>query len=201
MSHGTKLCLSGLVLVVGVAWFGRDVWLKSLGRYLTATQAEAGSSADYAVIPGADYVRADVDMETLKEAVHLLRAGSVKHIAMTCADVYGVSGCELAEAALRDGGDPGVRIEWLRTEGLPDEIEADKVIRWLTERGAKSTIILLPNYKARRLGEVYHRLGGQSALGVNVSRRDREFDPQRWWKSREGRKRFAEEFVRMARLF
>ena len=87
--------------------------------------------------------------------MRLLRTGRIERIVMSCPDLYGVSECELAETALRDRGYQGVRIEWLRTGRLPDEMEADKAIRWLRERGAKSAIILLPNYKARRLGGVY----------------------------------------------
>jgi hypothetical protein len=200
MSRGTKLCLSSLVLMVGIAWFGRDVWLEALGRYLTATSAELGSSADYAVVPASDDIRADVHVETLEEAVRLLRAGRVKHIVMSCPDWYGSSECELAETALRDRGYLGARIEWLRTERLPDEMEADKTIRWLRERGTKSAIILLPNYKARRLGGAYRRLGVQSGIEVSVSAQNGDFDPQRWWRSREEQKRFAEELVRLTRL-
>ena len=187
MSRRTKLCLSGLVLIVGIAWFSRTVWLETFGRYLTATSGKPGLSADFAVIPAADYIRADVDVETLEEAVRMLRTGRVKNIVMSCPDWYGISECELAETALQDRGYLGTRIEWLRTKRLPDELEADKAIRWLRERGAKSAIILLPNYKARRLGGVYHRLGGQSAIEVTVSSQSQEFDPQRWWKSRRER--------------
>jgi hypothetical protein len=199
MSLGTKLCFSSLALL-GTAWFGRNIWLEALGQYLTATDVESSSNADYAVVPAADYVRADVDKETLKEAVRLLHTGSVKHIVMSCPDAYGVSECELAEAELRDGGYPRVRLEWLRTTNLPDESEADLVLRWLTERDAKSVIVVLPNYKARRLGAAYVRRGAQSGIQVTLACQSREFDPERWWKSREGQKRFAEEFVRLARL-
>src|ERR1035437_6177699 len=199
MSRGMKACLSGLV-IVSIAWFGRDVWLGAVGRYLTATSGEASLSADFAVVPAADYIRADVGMETLEEAVRLQRGGSVKRIVMSCMDSYGVSECELAETALRNRGYLGSRIEWLRTEPMPDEMEAVKTIQYLRERGAKSAIILLPNYKVRRLGRVYRRLGSQSEIGVTVSSQNREFNPQRWWKSREGQKRFAEEFLRLTRL-
>jgi len=74
-----KACYSGL-LMVGIVWFGRDVWLGTVGRYLTATSGGASSSADFAVVPAADYIRADVDMETLEEAVRLQRGGSAKRI-------------------------------------------------------------------------------------------------------------------------
>jgi len=186
--------------MVGIAWFGRNVWLEAFGRYLTAASGEPGPSADFAVVPAADYIRADVRLETLEDAVRLLHTGRIKQIVMSCPDLYGVSECELAETGLRDRGYPGVRIDWLRTARMPDEMEADQVIRWLRKGGAKSAIILLPNYKARRLGGVYHRLGAQSAIEVTVSSQSREFDPQRWWRSREGQKRFAEEFVRLRRL-
>ena len=171
-----------------------------LGRCLTSTGGGASSSADFAVVPAADYIRPDVVMETLEQAVRLQRGGSVTRIVMSCPDFYGISECELAETALRNRGYLGARIEWLRTEPLPDEIEADKTIRWLAERGAKSAIILLPNYKTRRLGRVYRRLGSQSEIEVTVSRQNREFDPQRWWRSREGQKRFVEKFLRLTRL-
>src|ERR1039458_1791435 len=130
MSRGMKACLSGLV-IVSITGFGRDVWLGAVGRYLTATSGGASSSADFAVVPAADYIRPDVGMETLEEAVRRQRGGSVKRIVMSCPDFYGVSECELAETALRNRGYLGARIEWLRTEPLPDEIEADKTIRWL----------------------------------------------------------------------
>lgn len=199
MSRGMKACLSGLVMV-GVAWFGRDAWLGALGRSLTASRGEPSSSVDFAVVPAADYIRPDVGMETLEEAVRLQLGGSVKHIVMSCPDFYGVSECELAETALRNRGYLGARVEWLRTEPMPDEMEAGKTIQYLRGRGAKSAIILLPNYKVWRLGGVYRRLGAQSAIQVNVSGQDREFKPRRWWKSREGQKRFAEELLRLTRL-
>lgn len=128
------------------------------------------------------------------------RSGGVKRVVMSCPDSYGVSECEFAETALRNRGYLGVRIEWLRTERIPDEMEAGKAIQYLRERGAKSAIILLPNYKTRRLGRVYRRLGAQSGIRVNVWSQEREFNPQRWWRSREGQKRFAEEFLRLTRL-
>jgi hypothetical protein len=97
-------------MMVGVAWFGRDVWLGAVGRYLTVTNGGASSSADFAVVPAADYIRPDVGMETLEEAARLQRGGSVKRIVMSCPD-YGVSECELAETALRNRGYLGARIE------------------------------------------------------------------------------------------
>ena len=79
-------------------------------------------------------------------------------------------------------------------------MEAGKTIQYLRERGAKSAIILLPNYKTRRLGRVYRRLGARSGIRVNVWSQEREFNPQRWWRSREGQKRFAEQVLRLTRL-
>src|ERR1039457_3754390 len=102
MSRGMKACLSGLV-IVSIAWFGRDVWLGAVGRCLTSTGGGASSSADFAVVPAADYIRADVGMETLEEAVRLQRGGSVNRIVMSCRDSYGVSECELAETLVWQG--------------------------------------------------------------------------------------------------
>jgi hypothetical protein len=200
MSRRLKLCLASLVVVAGIAWFGRGVWLSFLGQYLVGTDGEVKSGADVVVVPAADYLRADVGLDTLEEAMRLQRGSWVKRILMSCPDWYDVSECELAEKALRDRGYPEARIEWLRTERLPDELEADLAIRHLKDSGSKSAIILLPNYKARRLGYVYRRLGAQDGVEVAVWRQAGAFDPQRWWRSREGRKRFAEELLRRARL-
>lgn len=193
------LCLSALIMVIALAWFSRDAWLAALGRCLT-TGDEPRSSAEFAIIPAADYVRSDVGMETLETAVRLQREGRVTRIVMSCSDYYGVSECELAESALRNRGYLGAQFEWLRTEPLPDELEAGKTIQYLKERSAKSAIVLLPNYKVWRLGAVYRRLGLQSSIQVHVSARNQWFNPQQWWRSREGKKRFTEELLRLTRL-
>jgi hypothetical protein len=201
MSRRAKLGVAAcLVLAIGCAWFGRNVWLVAFGRYLIGPSRDLRSNADVVVVPGADYIYPDVRVETLDEAARLLRDGRVNRIVMSCAEFYGVSGCELAEQALRDRGYPEVRIEWLRTERLPDDVEADKLISHLRESGTKSAIILLPNYKQRRLGSVYRRLGTRSAIDVDIWGRGGEYDPERWWRAREGQKRFAEELLRFAGL-
>jgi hypothetical protein len=199
MSREVKLYLAGLLLTCSIAWLGREAWLSALGRYLAETRGGL-PVADVVVVPAADDIRADVSIETLQEAAGLVRAGRVQHFVMSCADVYGVSECELAQRSLQDRGYPGTKIDWLRTERLPDEMEAAKTIQELSERRFKSAIVLLPNYKARRLGGTYRRIATHFAIEVNVLGQTREFDPQRWWRSREGQKRFAEEFLRLARL-
>ena len=199
MSRGMKAGLAGLVLV-GITWISREAWCAALGRFFTDGNLESGSAADFAVVPAADYIRPDVSIQALEEVVRLQRTGSVKGILMSCPDYYGISECELAETALRNRGYPGVRFDWLRTKPLPDDIEAGQTVRWLAERGAKSAIVILPNYKVRRLGSIYRRPGTRSAIRVEVSGQDREFNPQSWWRSREGQKRFAEELVRITHL-
>lgn len=188
-------------MMAGIAWLGRTIWLGALGLCLVTSRGEQPSStADFAVVPAADYIRADVSMDTLDVALRLQSAGSVRRILMTCPDSYGVSGCQLAETALRNRGRPTARIEWLRTRPIPDEMEAGKTIQYIRECGARSAIILLPNYKVRRLGGLYRQLGRESAIQVRVSGRSRDFSPREWWKSREGQKRFAEDFLRLTRL-
>src|ERR1017187_3281141 len=75
---------------------------------------------------------------------------------------------QLAEKSLRDRGWPRAPIDWLPTKRLPDEIKADKTLRYLKERGVKSAIILITNYKARRLGRTYRRLGAQIGAAIYV---------------------------------
>jgi hypothetical protein len=200
MSRRAKFGFTCLMLAVGFAWFGRNVCLVALGRYLTCSSRDLRSTADVVVVPGADRTHLDVRMETLEEAARLLRDRRVNRIVMSCAEFYGVSGCELAERALGDRGYPGVRIEPLCTGRLPDEVEADKLIRRLRDNGNKSAIILLPNYKMRRLGAVYRRLSVRFGVDVDIWGRGGEFDPEGWWRAREGKKRLAEELLKFAGL-
>jgi hypothetical protein len=199
MSRQLTMSLAGLLLACSIAWLGRAAWLTALGGYLTETRGGL-SVADVVLIPAADYIRADVSIETLQEAARLVREGRAQHFVMSCAEIYAVSECELAQRSLKDKGYPETKIDWLRTERLPDEMEAAKTIRELRQRGFKSAIVLLPNYKARRLGETYRRIATQSAIEMTVLSMARDFDPQGWWRSREGHKRFLEEFLRLTGL-
>ncbi len=198
MRRRVTLVFAALILTVCLAGFGREFWLAALGRYIAGSSRELKASWEIVVVPAADYLRADVGRETLAEAERLVHEGRARQIVMSCADLYGVSECELAERVLHHSGRLRARIEWLRTERLPDEVEADLAIRHLKRNGTGSAIILLPNYKARRLGRVYRRLGGRSGIEVDVMCLHGEFDPERWWRSGEGQKRFAEELVKLA---
>ena len=124
MSGRLKLCFACLLVFICLLWFNRSVFLTALGQYVVATTEDRHSVADFLVIPAADDIRPDVSTGTLTEAVRLLREGHVSHILMTCPDYYGVSECALA-------GHPDARIEWLRTERLADEDEADLAIKYL----------------------------------------------------------------------
>jgi hypothetical protein len=88
MSRGLKLCLAVLLLMFSIACLGRESWLLALGRYLAETHVP-----DVVVVPAADYLRADVSTETLEHAARLVREGHVRHIVMSCAEVYGVGEC------------------------------------------------------------------------------------------------------------
>ena len=188
-----------LALGCAVAWLARGWWLAGLGGRLVRVDALAGMAADAVAVPAADYVRAGVPLETLEEALRLRGRG---RMLMSCPDWYGVSECALAESALKKRGYPGARLEWLRTARLPDEEEAEAVIGRLRQDGMGSAIILLPNYKTRRLGGLYKKLGQRAGVGVRVAAAPgADFQPERWWQSREGQKRFAEEVLRWLGVF
>lgn len=201
MSSRLKVCLASLVLIAGIAWFRREVWLAFLGQYLVGTNGAVPSGGDVVVVPAADYIQADVSAGTLERAAKLLHDGRVKHILMSCGEFYGVCECELAEKALRDRGYRDARIDSLSTPRIADEVEADLALRHLKDSGNKSAIILLPNYKAWRLGRVYRRIGAKDGIEIAVWPQTGVFDPERWWKSREGQKRFFAELLKVTHLF
>lgn len=189
------------LLLLGFAWFGRTLWLSGLGQYLVSPAEQTQTPADAVLVPAADYIRTDVFSNTLEDAAGLLRMGRAKHFVMTCADAYDVSECKLAERALADAGYQGVHIEPLNMSRVSDEVEADLAVRYLKTTGRRSAIVLLPNYKIRRLGRQYRRSGEESGIAIAIEGQNREFDPQRWWKSRQGQERVCEEFMRRFALF
>jgi uncharacterized SAM-binding protein YcdF (DUF218 family) len=71
--------------------------------------------------------------------------------------------------------------------------EAETLIGLITSRGWKRILIVTSNYHARRAGFIFERVL-PPGVTVHVSgARDSEFDPSRWWETRQGQKLFLGE--------
>jgi uncharacterized SAM-binding protein YcdF (DUF218 family) len=106
-----------------------------------------------------------------------------------------VSVADLIEHDLESFGVPAKSIVKLphRADNTREEaVEAEKLIR---ARGWKRIIVVTSNYHTRRARFIFERvLPAGVTLRVSAAR-DSEFDPTRWWETRQGRKLFMTELA------
>jgi len=73
--------------------------------------------------------------------------------------------------------------------------EAAEAARLIQARGWKRIIVVTSNYHTRRTRFIYGRVL-PSSITIRVSgARDSEFDPSRWWETRQGQKLFFSELA------
>jgi uncharacterized SAM-binding protein YcdF (DUF218 family) len=73
--------------------------------------------------------------------------------------------------------------------------EAEALAGLIAGRGWKRILLVTSNYHARRAEFIFERLLPAS-VSVRVSgARDSEFDPSRWWETRQGQKLFLDELL------
>ncbi|MGQ9635773.1 MAG: hypothetical protein ACUVXB_16205 [Bryobacteraceae bacterium] len=188
---------------VAALYLLRALWLRQLAYALLGpaglpTRAER---VDAILVPNADWVEGTGGMEALEQAASLVRGGLAGTLYMTCPDWDGVSACQLAQEALTKRGQTGVEINAIRTERLPDRLEAEFALERLNSAGVKSTIVVLPSYKGRRLAAAYRKAAERHGLRViPLSTPVQDFDPNTWWRFRQSQKLFAYEVLRWLRL-
>jgi hypothetical protein len=186
-----------LAVLAAAVWLRRDLWLTFLGGSLIRTDAEPTSAAEVLVIPAADYITNDTSTASLRYAARLVVQGRAGSILMSCPDWYGVSVCELAQATLAQQGFSDIKIQPLHLGPLPDDLEADLLVSHLSKSRLKTAIIMLPNYKTRRLGAVYRKLARQHGIAVFVAASpSTDFNPNNWWLTRKSRRLFSYETTR-----
>lgn len=186
-----------LAVLAAAVGLGRDVWLTFLGASLIQTDGAPTSAAQVLVIPAADYIINDTSTPSLRHAANLVAQGTARSILMSCPDWYGVSVCELAQATLAQQGFPDIKIQPLHLDLLPDDLEAGLILSHLSKSRLKTAILMLPNYKTRRLGALYKKLARQHGITVFVVvSPSTDFNPNNWWLTRKSRKLFYYETTR-----
>jgi uncharacterized SAM-binding protein YcdF (DUF218 family) len=73
--------------------------------------------------------------------------------------------------------------------------EATESAKIIQSRGWKHIVVVTSNYHARRARFIYGRIL-PSSVSLRVSgARDSDFDPSRWWETRQGQKLFLSELA------
>jgi uncharacterized SAM-binding protein YcdF (DUF218 family) len=102
---------------------------------------------------------------------------------------------EVMQHDLESFGVPASSILPLAHRGGNTLEEAGEVAKLIHTRGWKRVVVVTSNYHARRARFIYGRI-----LPPNISfrvsgARDSEFDPSRWWQTRQGQKLFFSELA------
>jgi len=106
-----------------------------------------------------------------------------------------VSIADVMEHDLQSFGVPATAIVKLSSRAQNTREEAGDVAHLIQARGWKRVMVVTSNYHARRTRFIYARtLPSTVTLRVSGAR-DSEFDPSRWWESRQGQKLFLNEIV------
>ena len=102
---------------------------------------------------------------------------------------------EMMERDLESHGVPAASIVKLSHRGENTREEAEALAGLIASRGWKRVLIVTSNYHARRARFIFERVL-PTDISVHVSSADdSEFDPSRWWETRQGRKLFSSELL------
>lgn len=106
-----------------------------------------------------------------------------------------VSIADVMEHDLESFGVPAKAIVKLSHRAGNTREEAVETARLIQTRSWKHIVVVTSNYHARRARFIYGRILPSSVSFRVSGARDSEFDPSRWWESRQGQKLFMSELA------
>ena len=181
--------LTGAVLLALV--LSRNVWLGALGGLLV--NAEPPQKSDLIVVLAGDQFGRRIVF-----GAELVRQGYASQVLVSGPpNLYGFHEHELAiPFAVKRGYPEGIFIGFPVEGANNTEEEARRILPELRRRGVKRALVVTSDYHTRRASRVYRRQGRDIEVHV-VAAPDAVFRADRWWMSREGRKVFFLEFVKL----
>jgi uncharacterized SAM-binding protein YcdF (DUF218 family) len=180
-----------LILLVGfcaLLYGARRPLLRFAGEFWVIDEPAAAS--DGLIVLGDDNYAADRAFH----AAGLYRAGVAPVVVASGRMLrQNVSLADVMEHDLQSYGVPAPSIVKLPHRAENTREEAVEVARLIRAKGWKRIIVVTSNYHARRARFIYERVL-PSGVSIRVSgARDSQFDPSRWWETRQGQKLFFSE--------
>jgi uncharacterized SAM-binding protein YcdF (DUF218 family) len=176
--------------VIAVLYLARNPLLRLAGQSWVLDEPAAQSDA--LIVLGDDNYAADRAFR----AAELYRAGIAPVVVASGRMLranFGVA--ELMERDLRSYGVPAGSIVKLSHRAQNTREEAGEAARLVQSRGWKRVVVVTSNYHARRARFIFERVF-PSGVALRVSgAHDSEFDPSRWWQTRQGLKLLLAEFL------
>jgi uncharacterized SAM-binding protein YcdF (DUF218 family) len=151
---------------------------------------DAPESSDVIIVLSGD----NYDAVRAARAAALFRAGMAPHVVATGRSLRSyATTTDLMKRDLVDHGVPAAAILPLTHRADDTREEAVAVSEFVHSHGWKKILLVTSNYHTRRSEYIYERtLPPGTQLRV-ISAPDVEYDPQSWWRTREGLKIFFHE--------
>jgi hypothetical protein len=178
----------GLALIVELAFLLRVPLLRASGGALVAQDQLA--SADLVIVPEWS------GNPGALEAVDLVRSGNARGVAVLLApsgradyelDRRGINAAEFHDWLKGVISALGVPVQNIPSPASGTEAEAVLLLTWCTRNGIRSIIVVTSTDHSRRVRRVLRRTLAAGGIRIVVrAARYSEFDPDAWWKSRDG---------------
>lgn len=180
------MSLAACVLLAAV--FSAPI-LRALGAWLVDDGPPQKS--DIALVLAGDFAG-----NRILKAGELVRDGYAPKAAVSGpAGNYGFYECDLAIPFAEKRGFPASDFIPLPNRSHSTREEAQDILPTLRRMGVHHVLLVTSNFHTRRAARIYHALAPDLIFTV-VGAPDTFFSPQWWWKSREGRKTFAIEWMK-----
>ncbi|MFZ0521450.1 MAG: YdcF family protein [Candidatus Acidiferrales bacterium] len=182
------LFLIFVVVLLAILYLVRVPLLRFAGEFWIVDDAPEASDV-IIVLSGDNY-----DAVRAARAAALFRAGLAPHVVATGRALRSyASTTELMKRDLVDHGVPAAAVISLTHHAGDTRQEAAAVSEFVASHGWKKVLLVTSNYHTRRSEYIYERtLPPGTQLRV-ISAPDIEYDPQSWWRTREGVKLFLHE--------
>jgi uncharacterized SAM-binding protein YcdF (DUF218 family) len=165
------------------------IWLPALGGYLV--QAEPPAHSDIIVVLAGDFTG-----NRILTSGDLVRRGfAPKALVSGPAGAYGQHECDLAIPFATRHGFPESYFIPMPHDARSTTAEAEVIIPELRRRHARKIELVTSSYHTRRAWKAF-RSQAQDLEFHMVEAPDRDFTPGGWWKTRDGRKVFLNEWMK-----
>jgi len=146
---------------------------------------DAATQSDVLIVLGDDNFGAD----RAAHAAELYRMGLAPIIVASGRALRPYAGIsEMMERDLEAHGVPAASIVKFSHRGENTREEAEALAGLISGRGWKRVLIVTSNYHARRARFIFERVLPTNVNVHVIGAYDSEFDPSRWWETRQGRK-------------
>lgn len=178
--------LAILLILAGLSY---RFWLTLGGKYLVRTDVPV--RADIIVVLAGDFFG-----NRILKGAELVRQGFASKVLVSGpGEAYGLHECDLAIPFAVRHGYPESYFVPFPNEARSTVMEADAIVPELRRRKMHRIDIVTSDYHTRRAGSIFRSRAPDLEIRM-IAAPDRDFRANGWWKTRDGQKVFAIEWMK-----